>query len=71
MTLQDLAHYHGLRCNQCLCLESAKQFHARGDIEMVTFELLNWAMYMDEADQLYAYVSTHHARLYCESRAYI
>ena len=71
MNLQDLAHYHGLRCNQCLCMLSAQQFYARGDIEMTTFELLNWAMYMDEADQLYALVKPHHARLYCESRAYI
>jgi len=70
MTLNDLAQYYELRCNQCLCMESAKQFHARGDIEMETFELLNWAMYMDEADHLYAQVKPHHATLYCESRAY-
>lgn len=71
MTLQDLATYYDLRCNQCLCMATAKDFYAQGDIEAATFELLNWAMYMDEADQLYALVKPHHATLYCESRAFI
>jgi len=70
MTLSDLAMYHFHRYSQCLCLESAKDFYKRGDEEMATFELLNWVMHMEEADHLYPAVSTHHASLYCQSRAY-
>lgn len=71
MTLFDLGMYHFHRYSQCQCLDSARDFHRKGDEDMMMFELLNWAMHMDEADLLYAHVSTNHARLYCESRGYI
>jgi hypothetical protein len=70
MKLIDLAMYHFHRYTQCLCLDSARDFHRRGDDDMMLFELLNWAMHMDEADDLYAAIKPHHMRLYCESRAY-
>ena len=70
MRLHDLAMYHFHRYTQCLCLDSARDFHRKGDEDMMLFELLNWAMHMDEADDLYAAIKPHHMRLYCESRAY-
>lgn len=70
MTLHNLALYHFHRYNQCLCMESARDFHAKGNEDMMMFELLNWAMHIDEADYLYAVVKPHHERLYCESRGY-
>ena len=70
MKLIDLAMYHFHRYTQCLCLDSARDFHRRGDDDMMLFELLNWAMHMDEADDLYAAIKPHHMKLYCESRAY-
>ena len=70
MKLHDLTMYHFHRYNQCLCMDSARGFHARGDEDLMLFELLNWAMHMDEADVLYAAIKPHHMRLYCESRAY-
>jgi hypothetical protein len=51
-------------------MESARDFHAQGDEDMTLFELLNWAIHVDEADYLYAVVKPHHERLYCESRGY-
>jgi hypothetical protein len=51
-------------------MESAREFHAQGDEDMMLFELLNWATHVDEADYLYAVVKPHHERLYCESRGY-
>jgi hypothetical protein len=51
-------------------MESARQFHANGDEHMMLFELLNWAMHLEEADYLYVMVKPHHERLYCESRGY-
>jgi predicted urease superfamily metal-dependent hydrolase len=62
--------YHFHRYSQCQCLELARDFHRKGEDEMVLFELFNWAMHMDEADDLYAVIKPHHMRLYCESRAY-
>lgn len=70
MKLNDLAMYHFHRYSQCLCLDSAREFNERGDDDMVLFELFNWAMHMEEADNLYAVIKPHHSRLYCESRAY-
>jgi hypothetical protein len=51
-------------------MESAIQFHAKGDEDMMLFELLNWAIHLDEADHLYVKVKPHHERLYCESRGF-
>jgi len=70
MRLNDLTMYHFHRYSQCLCMESARDFHAQGDDDMMLFELLNWAIHVDEADYLYAVVKPHHERLYCESRGY-
>jgi hypothetical protein len=70
MKLHDLTMYHYHRYSQCLCMESAREFHAQGDEDMMLFELLNWATHVDEADYLYAVVKPHHERLYCESRGY-